>query len=347
MKKNQPEKQKETRREEMNLKQKIKSLFRQSRKRNSFTLIELLVVIAIIAILAGMLLPALNHARDKGRQAACIGNEKQIGIGFMLYIDDNKEYFPPAYYYKDDSGSGGGYMHWSGMLHTGGYIKASKVYVCASNRIGGFAPTNFDGMVNDWGETVTVPRVGQASYKSTTDCQAPRMCYTVNEVICARKKTSAIALNMAKASKLVSPGSEILVCEYTDEKARIVDSSTSGGADAIKSHRPTSGISDNGSVWGGGEAGAIGTPTALTEQDCIDAVNAAMSANGASGQHHIVYTKYDAHGNQQNYTFADGHVAAKQLSETLDPNKFLWGKRVYVDQGMPWIMNSDGSDKVK
>ncbi len=59
-------------------------------KRGFFTLIELLVVIAIIAILAAMLLPALNSAREKGRKTVCIGKLKQIGVAELMYAEDNK-----------------------------------------------------------------------------------------------------------------------------------------------------------------------------------------------------------------------------------------------------------------
>lgn len=91
-----------------------------------FTLIELLVVIALIAILAALLLPALNKAKEKSHATYCLSNLKQIGNSALLYTQDFDSYYIP--YRNGDPAD----PEWSWLLYRDGYLGTPQVYFCRS-----------------------------------------------------------------------------------------------------------------------------------------------------------------------------------------------------------------------
>jgi len=104
--------------------------------RVGFTLVELLVVIGIIAVLIGILLPALGRARAQARNVQCGSNLRQIGLALQMYVNQNKGSLPPGFLIVDPNASPNTVINWTSLL-CGMMDKTGKVTNASSDTAGG------------------------------------------------------------------------------------------------------------------------------------------------------------------------------------------------------------------
>jgi prepilin-type N-terminal cleavage/methylation domain-containing protein/prepilin-type processing-associated H-X9-DG protein len=240
-----------------------------------FTLIELLVVIAIIAALAAILFPVFASAREKARQIGCGSNEKQLGLAFTQYIQDNDEHYPQGTWIRFNDQSTGAAQNegvgWAGQIYT--YAKSTGVYKCADD------PTPSNG--------TAVP-----------------ISYSFNGINICRSDATSDGVNGANGtySALVAPASTVLLYESQGSTAVITDPNETcpSGQVGAGSGVPTmSGIGngiENYDAGGDTIAGWIGNNYYAT----------GMLANSVNNNNYL--TNGGAHTNGSNYLMGDGHV---------------------------------------
>ena len=173
------------------------------RKYGSFTLIELLVVIAIIAILAAMLLPALNNAKETARKISCINNFKQMYLLSHAYSDMSGDYIFPAVYL------GGSY--WGGVLRNAGLLARQANYGNVYNPTGTKAE-NYPVILSCPAEQRLYNRTGMQPERFTRLDDGRTYHYSVNEEY-SDLPASAAVMKFYKRSELKMPSRTFHITE--------------------------------------------------------------------------------------------------------------------------------------
>lgn len=329
------------------------SLVRVSRNGvNAFTLIELLVVIAIIALLVGLLLPALGGAREEARAVKCAATSNQISIGVAVYTSSNRDFFPFSYVYASETvpaeqqpvwfredqqtaSDGRRYIHWSYSLMADGDRIPEEAFKCSSVLNGGAPATNWDpgkeGIANEpW----------QQRENANKDWQAERMGYAGNAAIFPRNKLNVPTGRknvFVKDGSVDDPSKVILATEFLNNNQwRSISS-----RNVSKSHRsitPFVGISSGNNVYNEplfGDEPRYAYPSdraILANSALVDEVidgNGAIFAINAVGRNHP--GKDQQVKGTSNFSFIDGHV--ERMSVLKSVQRRLWGERFYSLSG--------------
>jgi prepilin-type N-terminal cleavage/methylation domain-containing protein/prepilin-type processing-associated H-X9-DG protein len=256
--------------------------------KSAFTLIELLVVIAIIAILAAMLLPALAKAKDKALAIGCLNNTKQIGLGIVMYADDNNQTFPfPAHPLAATKWYVGG-----GVNNNLG-IPCGNDWIAADGLPNNPAPmmTNYIPNSMTW---VCAKRKRGASYKTPSGVQTvndPRITgfisYGFNECGVFFQSDAAGNMNNSTPFKLT------MTARPSDTVAIADCSGSNDPADGAHGAAP---VLDT--VWAG-----------------LSGPNASIDNPGNSSFNYRFQTAGLKHNKRSNILYVDGHAAATKPSD--------------------------------
>jgi prepilin-type N-terminal cleavage/methylation domain-containing protein/prepilin-type processing-associated H-X9-DG protein len=340
-----------------------------SGKRRGFTLVELLVVIGIIALLVGILLPALNSAREQAKQVKCAANLRSVGQGINIYLAGNRQTYPASYIYagmvltpstETPDQAVNGYLHWSSFLYNtraggggkGIYYNSDgwEAFQCPDIDRGGLPPTNTfpanrgDGQVNDQGDSVV-------------DFQAPRCAFTLNEALCPRNKfvkgfQGAISTyHYVNAGAVKNASRTILASEWPADWHIVTDMGRGSGGVVCKSHRPIHGFVSLGGqldmelVPGKDSFGSRPEIRRVHVEDLTgdpQAGNTNTRLDWVGRNHGHTKKTVDSTGwnsGTSNFLYADGHVETKSIRDTVphagvvQGGNFEWGDRFYSWEG--------------
>ena len=328
------------------------------RSRDGFTLIELLVVIAIIALLIGILLPAIGQARKTAWAVVAGTNARGVMQAAAIYNTNNKDFFPPSYVYANSEEGYGwdvedqttthpdpsnGYIHWSYALFDNGEVNEESFESPAVlNR--GAPRTNPGADSEDWEFGQLNALGGGPGTYLPTDRQVKRLAFACNGAIIPRNKFQREGFQrnarLVKSINLERPGEEIVITEFRETANwRSLSDVNDGGEAIIKSHRPITpfyGFSAGANVYAEPATGSV-PRFAYPDLEQLESVLQSITPNqvglitGQGGSNSSLEAVSVVHNGRANFGYADGHVELDELINTIENRR--WGQRFYAITG--------------